>query len=61
MAFFHDAAVRLIVIDGERNAEKQRVQRRELDPVAWKVESYDQMTGLGKLVRGHLPPTRIAA
>ena len=58
MAYFHNAAVRLIVIDGDRDAEKQRVHRRELDPVAWKVESYDQMTGSGKLIRGQLRPKK---
>lgn len=52
MAFALDAAVRLIVIRGDRKTEKQRVLQRELDPVAWRITSYDDMTGSAVLYRG---------
>lgn len=55
MAFALDAAVRLIVINGDRKAEKQRVLQRGLDPVAWRITSYDDMTGSAVLDRGKLP------
>lgn len=55
LAYSLDAAVRMIVIDGDRNADKQRVHLRDLDPVAWFVQSYDPMTGSGVVVRGPRP------
>ncbi len=61
LAYSVDAAVRMIVIDGERDAEKQRVHKRGLDPVAWYVESYDPLTGNGVVVRGPRPVKQLAA
>ena len=56
-AFKRDAAVRIILLSGDMAAidKPQRVTTRELDPVAWRIESYDQLTGAAFLYRGQRP------
>lgn len=56
-AFQRDAAVRIILLDGDMAAigKPQRVHIRELDPAAWRVESYDRETGAAYLYRGQKP------
>lgn len=56
-AFKKDAAVRIIVLDGDMGSEvnSQRVHLRELDPVAWRIHSYDKLTGAAVLYRGQKP------
>jgi 5-methylcytosine-specific restriction enzyme A len=52
--------VRVIINDGKMRAgddltDSSHVERRLLDPVPWKVSSYDWETGECKLTRGGLP------
>lgn len=55
-AFVHQLPVRVIINDGERRPDRSRgtsrVKARQLDPVAWHVDSYDLVTGGAVLVRG---------
>ena len=58
-AWEHKWAVRVIVVDGFRNAnaeETSSVNQRLLDPVPWFVSSYDYQNGDCRIIRGKAPP-----
>lgn len=62
MAARRKLPVRVIVVDGSRRGEEgadfSEVERRMLDPIEWKVVSYDSETGECRLERGELPAVR---
>ena len=62
MAAKRKLPVRVIVVDGPRRGEAgadfSEVERRMLDPVEWRVASYDADTGDCRLERGDQPATR---
>lgn len=55
-AYVQRLPIRVIINDGKRRPERRRgtsrVAARQLDPVAWRVDSYDLVSGDAILVRG---------